>query len=180
MVVSWRLHRKWAERLGIDLEVSRTVDAVMDEVQPDRWPSEVVNRLARLRATKRDDFDRALILHVLLDKLRDFMKRLLREGGDEPVRFLMEAEPGVLLDVAKMLMIDVGRVDFNMLREIDGVVKQLKPHSREVVEDVLSELGLSRDEGVLSFGKRWRKYLRYIVERVPEFRRFMADSSQCQ
>jgi len=174
-VVSLSLHRKWAERLRIDLRISRAVDTVIDEVQPDRLPGDVVQRLEDLRARGERDFDRALVLHALLDKLRDFMARLVGGMRGEAAEFLARAKPGVLLDVAKMLVVDTGRVEFTMLSVLDEVVEELKPHARELAMDVLQELRPAAREGPLVFGRQWKKYLRYIVERVPEFKCFISE-----
>ena len=183
-MINPRLHEKWARRLGINPAVSRIVDKAIDKRQPDRAAHEVMLELADLRAKKKEDFDKAVILHVLLDKLRDFLAWLLGEGGIKPIELLLKrGKAGLLLDVAKMLAIDTQRLGLNEMLlgltppKIDEVIEELRQFAEELVRDILHELRLTSEAGKLRPGKRRRKYIRYVINYVPELGEFIDSRS---
>ncbi len=78
---SWDLHKRWAEKLGINGRVSEDVDRAIDEEGADVRGERLIEKLSEMGLLKeevREETFRAVALHNIMDCLRDLIWELGR------------------------------------------------------------------------------------------------------
>ncbi len=167
---SWRLHERWAERLGIPSWIAREVDQIIDAgrrhdagkikrerllkeifgVNVDTGPKVDVDTSGELwrELIKRFHDKNALILavkasylHHLLDSVRDVIKSF----GNKP---LSQVPPeGIIMEAERRMRVGVilkqdPTLNHELYEEVRGFILR---NAAEIVNDIISELGSRRD-----------------------------------
>ena len=170
---SWRLHRKWAMRLGIRIDVARIVDETIDEELRDIRGRELIEKLHERGLTLDEDVVKAIILHHIMDCLRDLIQGL----GRKPTKAIVEklgsqrlVEDASAIAVERGYAMLFGPLD---LWRFTKIAESLKPYSDQLVQDIIDELALKgtlRDVGTLFRVKK--KFVRWYAQKVPEIKKF--------
>ncbi len=166
---SWQLHKKWAEKIGLDVDLSSKIDRIIDENGADLRGLELLKKLSEegLNAESNNVL-RAVILHNVLDCIRD----IIWELGKEPVSLI---PPSKILDIAYGECIDRNYIILGRrpnLSDLKEVIAELEPFSDEVVADIISEL---ESEGLHDVGPCRRineKYVRWLINDYPGLEKY--------
>ena len=172
---SWRLHRKWAMKLGVKVDIARIVDETIDEELRDIRGYELIEKLHERRLTLDEDVIKAVVLHHIMDCLRDLIQGL----GREPINVIIEKLGSQqLIEDASAMAIERGCATLfgplNLWRFIK-IAESLKPYSDQLVQDIIDELvlkGALRDVGTLPKVKK--KFIKWYAQKAPEIKKFFS------
>jgi len=162
-------------KLGVEVNIARIVDETIDEELRDIRGYELIEKLHKRGLTLDEDVIKAIILHHIMDCLRDLIQGL----GREPTKMIMEKLGSQrLVEDASAMAIERGyAMLFGPLSvwRFTKIAESLKPYSDQLVQDIIDELALKgalRNVGTLSKVKR--KFVEWYAQKVPEIRKFFS------
>ena len=169
---SWTLHKHWAKKMGINEEISKEVDRAIDEEGGDLRGKKLLEKLNKkglLNDSVKEETFKAVVLHNVMDCLRDF----IWEMGSEPINLI---PPEKLLRVAYHMCVDREYVFIGVrpsVRDFENMVESLEIYSKELVDDIISELSKKglREVG-LCYRIKKEKYVRWLMEEIPELEKY--------
>jgi len=130
-MVSWKLHEKWAKRLGVPKEVSRKVNEIIDfgEEGHDRAlkdPEVWATQFWRLD----EEGKRAFYLHLLLDEMKRVVKKYKIEKGWDAAKCAIDC-----------VYFKCGHWSPRVREIVVPVEKFLMENAKEIIKDIKKEIG---------------------------------------
>jgi len=159
-------------KLGVKVDVARIVDETIDEELRDIRGYELIEKLHEKGLTLNEDVIKAIVLHHIMECLRDLIQGL----GREPTKVIMEKLGSQqLVEDASAIAIERGYITFPAgpltLWKFIKMAESLKPYSDQLVQDIMDELALKgalKDVGTLSKVKK--KFVKWYARKVPEIK----------
>ncbi len=147
----WRVHDKWAERLGISKEVSREVNAEIDSIDDPRfhdygrvivlgrWDFSYLYPVLRsfLERWRREDAVKAFLLHHILD----YMDALLSSPSvqlSNAINFIDKLISNLRVDAERNLR---GELRDVVIRSCSEIHELIKGNVKEIIADLKREYG---------------------------------------